>query len=118
MPESSLDTEKNATADISVLPLAVSSKIDPPGHDQQASSTIEKASQDAKVDLSEAAMTRKILLLTMFTLVQFLDAFNSSALFPAIPVIASQLSFDSYETIWVISAYQLTFAAFLLVVSS
>ncbi len=39
-----------------------------------------------------------------------------SALFPAIPDISERLSFAPSETVWLISAYQLTFAAFLLLV--
>jgi len=65
--------------------------------------------------LAAASTARKIALLIMFTLAEFLDAFNNSALFPAIPDITSQLQFEPSETVWIISAYQLTFAAFLLV---
>jgi hypothetical protein len=67
--------------------------------------------------LAQASTARKLALLAIFTLAEFLDAFNNSALFPAIPNITSQLKFDASETVWIISAYQLTFAAFLLVVS-
>jgi hypothetical protein len=68
-------------------------------------------------ELASTSTLRKLALLSMFTLAEFLDAFNNSALFPAIPVITSDLKFLSSETVWIISAYQLTFAAFLLVVS-
>jgi len=64
--------------------------------------------------LASASKARKIALLSMFVLAEFMDAFNNSALFPAIPNIASQLQFDASEVVWIISAYQLTFAAFLL----
>jgi len=64
--------------------------------------------------LASASKTRKIALLTMFVLAQFLDAFNNSALLPAIPGITSQLQFEASEIAWIISAYQPTFAAFLL----
>jgi hypothetical protein len=74
--------------------------------------------QDGNPDLSQVSTARKLLLLSMFTLAEFLDAFNNSALFPAIPTLTSQLSFSASEVVWIISAYQLTFAAFLLVVSS
>jgi hypothetical protein len=67
--------------------------------------------------LARASTARKLGLLAMFVLAEFLDAFNNSALFPAIPNISSQLQFEASETVWIISAYQLTFAAFLLVVS-
>jgi hypothetical protein len=73
--------------------------------------------QDGNPDLSQVSTARKLLLLSMFTLAEFLDAFNNSALFPAIPTLTSQLSFSASEVVWIISAYQLTFAAFLLVVS-
>ena len=68
-------------------------------------------------ELARASTARKLGLLAMFVLAEFLDAFNNSALFPAIPDISSQLQFEASETVWIISAYQLTFAAFLLVVS-
>ena len=67
--------------------------------------------------LAATSKARKLFLLSMFVLAEFLDAFNNSALFPAIPDISTQLQFDATETVWIISAYQLTFAAFLLVVS-
>ncbi|KAG8822326.1 hypothetical protein FRC17_009594 [Serendipita sp. 399] len=65
--------------------------------------------------LHKVSTVRKIALLSMFTFAEFLDAFNNSALFPAIPIITADLSFNVSETVWIISAYQLTFAAFLLV---
>jgi len=65
-------------------------------------------------ELASASKARKIASLTMFVLAEFLDAFNNSALFPAIPDVASQLQFEASEVVWIISAYQLTFAAFLL----
>ncbi|KIM27007.1 hypothetical protein M408DRAFT_72095 [Serendipita vermifera MAFF 305830] len=65
-------------------------------------------------DLASASTARKLALLTIFSLAEFLDVFNNSALFPAIPVISSDLRFEPPETVWIISAYQLTFAAFLL----
>ncbi|KAG8820920.1 hypothetical protein FRC17_009983 [Serendipita sp. 399] len=65
--------------------------------------------------LSKVSAARKIALLCMFILAEFLDSFNNSALFPAIPVLTSDLGLKVSEAVWVISAYQLTFAAFLLV---
>ncbi|KAG8750828.1 hypothetical protein FRC14_000185 [Serendipita sp. 396] len=86
---------------------------------------VEDAAQSTKVEsesepssetaLANASTLRKLALLAMFTLAEFLDAFNNSALFPAIPNIASQLRFEVSETTWIIAGYQLTFAAFLLV---
>jgi hypothetical protein len=83
----------------------------------QQDQKIDQESSDGNPDLSKVSTTRKLLLLSMFTLAEFLDAFNNSALFPAIPTLTSQLNFTANEVVWIISAYQLTFAAFLLVVS-
>jgi uncharacterized membrane protein len=58
----------------------------------------------------------KYLLLAMFCLAQFLDAFNVSALFSAIPALTEALKINASEATWLISAFQLTFASFLLVV--
>ncbi|KZV98383.1 MFS general substrate transporter [Exidia glandulosa HHB12029] len=57
---------------------------------------------------------RKYTLLLLFCVSQFLDAFNVSALFSAIPVMTVQLDLSASESVWLVSAYQLTFAAFLL----
>jgi hypothetical protein len=84
--------------------------------DEQVSETPLELEKES-LELANTSTARKIALLIMFTLAEFLDAFNNSALFPAIPTISSQLHFEPSETIWIISAYQLTFAAFLLVVS-
>jgi hypothetical protein len=83
--------------------------------DEQGETPLEPEKQNPS--LANASTARKVALITTFTLAQFLDAFNNSALFPAIPTISSQLHFEASETVWIISAYQLTFAAFLLVVS-
>ncbi|KZO93085.1 MFS general substrate transporter [Calocera viscosa TUFC12733] len=45
---------------------------------------------------------------------QFLDAFNNSALFPALPVIAKSFDMNDAEEQWIFSAYALTFSSFLL----
>lgn len=60
------------------------------------------------------SQAKKYFLLAIFCFVQFLDAFNFSALFPALPRIQEDLQMDSGETTWIISAFQLTFASFLL----
>ncbi|KAG9052891.1 hypothetical protein FS842_009092 [Serendipita sp. 407] len=65
-------------------------------------------------ELANASTLRKWALLIIFTLANFLDGFNISALIPAIPSIASQLRFETSEITWIIACYQLTFAAFLL----
>jgi hypothetical protein len=58
---------------------------------------------------------RKLALLALFCLAQFLDVFNNSALFSAIPTLRRDLGFDESGATWLISAYQLTFASFLLI---
>lgn len=60
---------------------------------------------------------RRYLLLVTFCLAQFLDAFNNSALFSAIPSLVETLHMTEGEATWIISAFQLTFASFLLIVS-
>lgn len=94
----------------------------PDGVALTAQNTIEVAeineksvSAQSQPQLATASTLRKLALLLMFTFAQFLDAFNNSALLPAIPQISSKLDFVLTETVWIISAYQLTFAAFLLV---
>ena len=64
------------------------------------------------------SVTRRYLLLILFCLAQFLDAFNNSALFSAIPSLVESLGMTESESTWLISAFQLTFASFLLIVSS
>ena len=60
---------------------------------------------------------RRYFLLVLFCLAQFMDAYNGSALFTAIPTLVAELGFTAGESPWIISAYQLTFASFLLIVS-
>ncbi|KAI9461390.1 major facilitator superfamily domain-containing protein [Boletus coccyginus] len=59
----------------------------------------------AKNPLTELSGTRKI----------FLDSFNISALFSAIPAIATSTGLNNSRSVWLNSAYQLSFAALLLV---
>ncbi|KAF8580291.1 MFS general substrate transporter [Ramaria rubella] len=56
----------------------------------------------------------KAILVAIFCFSNFLDTFNNSCLFSAIPVISEQLNITNSESVWLLSAYQLTFAAFLL----
>ncbi|EGN97457.1 hypothetical protein SERLA73DRAFT_110686 [Serpula lacrymans var. lacrymans S7.3] len=58
---------------------------------------------------------RKLVLLTIFCLAQFLDSFNNSALFSAIPALELSLNMTESQSTWIISAFQLTFASFLLI---
>ncbi|TBU44577.1 MFS general substrate transporter [Dichomitus squalens] len=61
------------------------------------------------------SVARRYLLLIIFCLAQFLDAFNNSALFSAIPSLVISLDMNESESTWIISAFQLTFASFLLI---
>ncbi|KAI0791401.1 MFS general substrate transporter [Abortiporus biennis] len=58
---------------------------------------------------------RKYVLLVLFCAAQFIDAISGSALFAAIPALVKALEISEGETAWIISAFQLTFAAFLLI---
>ncbi|KAH8834317.1 major facilitator superfamily domain-containing protein [Flagelloscypha sp. PMI_526] len=57
---------------------------------------------------------RKAVLLAAFCLAQFIDVFNVSSLLSALPSLSSDLHIEPSESIWALSAFQLTFAAFLL----
>ncbi|KAG2050525.1 MFS general substrate transporter [Suillus hirtellus] len=61
------------------------------------------------------SLTRKLVLLFMFCLAQFLDAFSNSALFTAIPVLEVSMGMTESQSTWIMSAFQLTFASFLLI---
>lgn len=71
---------------------------------------------DGKVPQRYSAF-RRYLLLVVFCLAQFLDSVNNSALFSAIPSLVEDLGMTESEATWIISAFQLTFASFLLIVS-
>jgi len=75
---------------------------DPPGHDPFNA-------------LNDQSPSRKLLIYTLLCFAIFLDTVNNSALFSAIPVISSQLDIPDSQSVWLLSAYQLTFAALLLV---
>ncbi|KAG1858472.1 major facilitator superfamily domain-containing protein [Suillus subluteus] len=51
----------------------------------------------------------------MLCLAQFLDAFNNSALFSAIPTLEVSMGMTESQSTWIISAFKLTFASFLLI---
>ena len=61
---------------------------------------------------------RKYMLLVVFCLAQFLDVVNNSSIMAAIPTIASELGMSSSEEVWIVSATQLAFASFLLLVGT
>jgi MFS family permease len=72
---------------------------------------------DTLVDLRNVprlSFLRRYTLLLLFCLAQFIDAFNNSALFSAIPVIQEDIGINAAEAVWLISAFSLTFASFLL----
>lgn len=58
----------------------------------------------------------RTILLLIFCLAQFLDTFNISELYTALPTISVQLNMNGGESIWLISAYQLSLASCLLIV--
>ncbi|KAI0042428.1 MFS general substrate transporter [Auriscalpium vulgare] len=58
---------------------------------------------------------KKGILLALFCLAEFMDAFVASALFPAIVALEESLGIPANEVTWVFSAYSATFAAFLLI---
>jgi hypothetical protein len=62
------------------------------------------------------SLTRRLILLVIFCLAQFLDSFNNSALFSAIPALEVSMGMTESQSTWIISAFQLTFASFLLIV--
>ncbi|KAJ7123123.1 major facilitator superfamily domain-containing protein [Mycena epipterygia] len=70
---------------------------------------------DTSVVLETQSPNKKLLLLTIFCLALFLDTFNNSSLFTAIPVISTQIQIPNSQSVWLLGAYQLTFAALLLV---
>lgn len=58
---------------------------------------------------------RKRVLIVIWTLAQFMDAFGGSALFPAISAMQKDLSISQADVVWIFAAYSATFAAFLLI---
>ncbi|THH31696.1 hypothetical protein EUX98_g2500 [Antrodiella citrinella] len=61
------------------------------------------------------SFARRYLLLLIFCLAQFMDAVNNSALFSAIPSLIIAFNITESQSTWIISAFQLTFASFLLI---
>ncbi|KAH9895729.1 MFS general substrate transporter [Cubamyces lactineus] len=89
----------------------------PPPSSKPAASTALSPAQtlvDGRVPQKYSPVRRYVLLL-IFCLAQFLDAFNNSALFSAIPSLVIALDMSEAESTWIISAFQLTFASFLLI---
>ncbi|KXN84040.1 hypothetical protein AN958_00529 [Leucoagaricus sp. SymC.cos] len=65
--------------------------------------------------LAEQTALRKGIMVFFLCLAQFLDTFMNSALFAAIPPISQDLNISNTNSVWLISGYQLTFAALLLI---
>jgi hypothetical protein len=65
-------------------------------------------------ELAKSNKYKKLLLLVFFCISQFIEAVNLCALFTSIVDIAPQLHLSSSDAVWLLSAYQLTFASFLL----
>ncbi|EIN11256.1 MFS general substrate transporter [Punctularia strigosozonata HHB-11173 SS5] len=63
----------------------------------------------------QLSTARKYTLLILFCVAQLIDVFNNSAVISALPTIATDLRMSESESTWVVSAFQLTFASFLLV---
>lgn len=78
--------------------------------------TSETHLRDEYNPLVALSAARKGLILFFLCLAQFLDTFMNSALFAAIPPISVDLNITNANSVWLISGYQLTFAALLLVV--
>ncbi|KAG8748423.1 hypothetical protein FRC10_005970 [Ceratobasidium sp. 414] len=57
----------------------------------------------------------KYLLLAFFCLGQFLDTLNNSAVLPALPAITHNVNLTESDAVWLLAAYQATFASFLLI---
>ncbi|OSC97055.1 MFS general substrate transporter [Trametes coccinea BRFM310] len=58
---------------------------------------------------------RRYLLFTMFCVANMLDAYNLNALFTALPVIRTAFGLNEADASWIMSAFELTYAAFMLV---
>ncbi|KAF8605945.1 MFS general substrate transporter [Ceratobasidium sp. AG-I] len=65
--------------------------------------------------LANTKPLRKYILLAVFCLGQFLDTFNNSAMFPAIPAVSRDVGLTESDAVWLFASYQATFASFLLI---
>lgn len=61
------------------------------------------------------SLTRKLVLLVMFCLTQFIDTLNISALLSAIPALEASMGMTDIQSTWVFSGFRLTFSSFLLI---
>ncbi|OJA15219.1 hypothetical protein AZE42_10238 [Rhizopogon vesiculosus] len=63
----------------------------------------------------ELPLSRKIVLLVIFCLAQSLGYYNGSSLFSALPALDISMDMTESQSTWLVSAFQLTFASFLLI---
>ncbi|KAG2354478.1 major facilitator superfamily domain-containing protein [Suillus spraguei] len=61
------------------------------------------------------SLARKLILLVMFCLTQFIDTLSMSALLSAIPALEASMGMTEIQSIWVFSGFRLTFSSFLLI---
>ncbi|KAG8720151.1 hypothetical protein FRC09_010038 [Ceratobasidium sp. 395] len=80
-----------------------------------AEAPLEKKQTAEPQSLASAAPLRKYLLLAFFCLGQFLDTLNNSAVLPALPAITHNVHLTESDSVWLLAAYQATFASFLLI---
>jgi hypothetical protein len=121
-PESATKVSRASTctsATASVLDLPVLKQEDKP--DDALPSRSENATI---VDIPSSSSTEspsdpvpqwlKVVLLVAFSVANFLDVAGISTLFSAVPVLSEDLGLSGNQGVWLLSAYQLTFSAFLL----
>src|SRR5882757_8301506 len=64
----------------------------------------------------ELPLFRKIVLLVLFCLAQSLSYYNGPSLYSALPSLDISMDMTESQSTWMVSAFQLTFASFLLIV--
>ncbi|KAG2354680.1 major facilitator superfamily domain-containing protein [Suillus spraguei] len=64
---------------------------------------------------STLSLARKLILLVMFCLTQFIDTLSMSALLSAIPALEASMGMTEIQSTWVFSGFRLTFSSFLLI---
>ncbi|KAG8772914.1 hypothetical protein FRC12_002826 [Ceratobasidium sp. 428] len=78
-------------------------------------SSVEKKQTVEPQPLASIAPLRKYLLLAFFCLGQFLETLNNSAILPTLPAITHDIHLAESDSVWLLAAYQATFASFLLI---
>ncbi len=61
---------------------------------------------------------RRYFLFAIFCIANLLDAYNLNALFAGLPALKVAFALDEVDASWVMSAFELTYASFLLIVSA